>query len=430
MQNMPIGEIRFLDEEEVKKFSLDMIQDEAEYGFALVVDIEYPESLHLDHNAFPLAPYSKDITYDDLSFYSQTCVNFFSQKRSYKSKKLVASVENKYNYVCQGTNLKFYVAMGLKITKIHKIIQYRQGKFLLPFVKHCYQKRASALTIVYKLIYKYLPNSLFGKFIENVEGRTDTYIVFNRQEALKRLSEPRYISSTICSPEMALIHMRKKKIVLNMAYHVGFAILEAAKLHMQKLFYLDLKPAFNRNISVCMTDTDSYCFLVFAENEDAALSKIEHIMDFSNYDKKHIFYNESKKSVPGFLKNECPNQIIKRIVALRSKCYAIETVDFFPSTLKLKVTCKGVKMSAKANIHFDSFLQCIHNLTGHSETQFSIQSKSHNLKLIKSEKQCFNSLNDKVWQSCASHSYAYGSFLIERQKRTGECFFCVHKILR
>ena len=65
----------------------------------LEVDLDYPESLHDEHNDYPLAP--ERMTIDGVD-------------------KLVPNLNNKKNYVIHYENLKLYERLGLKPTKIHR----------------------------------------------------------------------------------------------------------------------------------------------------------------------------------------------------------------------------------------------------------------------------------------------------------------------
>lgn len=49
-------------------------------------------------------------------------------------KKLTPNLMNKERYVCNIRNLKKYIELGLKLTKIHRIIQFEQKNFLKEYI--------------------------------------------------------------------------------------------------------------------------------------------------------------------------------------------------------------------------------------------------------------------------------------------------------
>ena len=87
----------------------DELDDWKHLSCFLVVDLEYPEDLHDLHNDYPLA---------------QECVKMGNIE------KLIPNLNNKTNYVVHYENLKLYESLGLKITKIHKGIKFKESTWL------------------------------------------------------------------------------------------------------------------------------------------------------------------------------------------------------------------------------------------------------------------------------------------------------------
>ena len=79
----------------------------------LEVDLDYPESLHDEHNDYPLA--LERMTID-------------------KVEKLVPNLNDKKNYVIHYTNLKLYERLGLKISKIHRRIKFEERDWLKEYI--------------------------------------------------------------------------------------------------------------------------------------------------------------------------------------------------------------------------------------------------------------------------------------------------------
>ena len=98
-------------------------------GFILEIDLEYPSELHDMHNDYPLAPEKLEISQNMLSNY---CFNI-ADKYGIKSggfNKFVPNLGNKSKYVVHYKNLQLYLSLGLKLTKVHKILKFKQSDWL------------------------------------------------------------------------------------------------------------------------------------------------------------------------------------------------------------------------------------------------------------------------------------------------------------
>ena len=51
---LPVGNLRFLDEVEIEKLSLDSIAVDASIGYIIECDLTYPDHLHDAHNDYPM----------------------------------------------------------------------------------------------------------------------------------------------------------------------------------------------------------------------------------------------------------------------------------------------------------------------------------------------------------------------------------------
>jgi len=66
-QPLPVGNFRFLAETEMHDFNLDSIEPDAEIGYIVECDLQYPPHLHDLHNDYPMAPEHLTVTKDMLS---------------------------------------------------------------------------------------------------------------------------------------------------------------------------------------------------------------------------------------------------------------------------------------------------------------------------------------------------------------------------
>ena len=94
------------------------IPPDSSIGYILEVDLEYPETLHDTHNDYPLAQEHLKISKDHLSPYPQK----FPPAGSVK--KLIPNLNNKEKYVVHYQNLQLYVNLRMKVTCVHRAVQF------------------------------------------------------------------------------------------------------------------------------------------------------------------------------------------------------------------------------------------------------------------------------------------------------------------
>ena len=108
----------------VDKFDVMSINEESPIGYLLEVDLKYPDELHELHNDYPLAPKKREVSIDMLSKYCKKIADKHEIKVG-DVKKLIPSLGNKTNYVVHYRNLQLYLALGMKLTKIHRVLEFK-----------------------------------------------------------------------------------------------------------------------------------------------------------------------------------------------------------------------------------------------------------------------------------------------------------------
>ena len=86
--------------------------------------IEYPDELHALHNDYPLVPEKLAIPDDMLSDYCKKIADRYGKKVG-DVNKLIPNLGNKTNYV-----LQLYLSLGMKLTKIHRVLKFQQSDWL------------------------------------------------------------------------------------------------------------------------------------------------------------------------------------------------------------------------------------------------------------------------------------------------------------
>ena len=92
------------------------------------VDIEIPKELHDKFVDYPLCPEIKNIPEDMLSEYQKYLNDKLNIKYNAADKKLILDLLPKKNYKVYYKNLEYYLKLGVKVTKVHKILTFDEKK--------------------------------------------------------------------------------------------------------------------------------------------------------------------------------------------------------------------------------------------------------------------------------------------------------------
>ena len=92
------------------------------------------------HNDYPLAPEKLAISYDMLSDYCRKIADEFEIKVG-DVKKLIPNLGNKTNYVFHYKNLQLCLSLGMKLTKIHRMLKFKQSDLMKKYIDFNIKKR-------------------------------------------------------------------------------------------------------------------------------------------------------------------------------------------------------------------------------------------------------------------------------------------------
>lgn len=133
MQKLPIGGFRWLGNEEISVLNLNKNFD-GEIGYFIECDLKYPEHLHELHSNLPLAPELLKIEYDNLSPYARRAIRKTEGVRRYRDVKLMSTFHDRKKYVLHIRNLQLYLSLGMELTKIHRVLEFRQDYLMVPYI--------------------------------------------------------------------------------------------------------------------------------------------------------------------------------------------------------------------------------------------------------------------------------------------------------
>ena len=109
-------------------------KENAKNGWILEVDLEYPAELHEQHNSYPLALEKKVVKKESMSDYQKRLMKDLELKPP-DSKKLLLTLEDKSNYVVHYRNLQFYLKQGMKLKRVHGVLEFEQECWMEPYIR-------------------------------------------------------------------------------------------------------------------------------------------------------------------------------------------------------------------------------------------------------------------------------------------------------
>ena len=184
-------------------------------GYFLEVDVEYPKDLFNLHKDIPYLP---------------------EKNKLVKIKKLVCGIEDKKNVV-HIRALKQALNHGLKLKRVHKVIQFNQKVWLKPYIDMNTKLRKVAKNEFEKDFFKLMNNAVFGKTMENVRKHRDIKLVTTDKRRNQLASEPNYHTTKYFSENLMAIEMKKTKVKMNKPIYLGMSILDISKTLMYEFWY-------------------------------------------------------------------------------------------------------------------------------------------------------------------------------------------------
>ena len=85
--------------------------------------------MHKLYNDYPLAPEKLKISQNMLLNYCFSIANEYEIKIGGVNK-LVPNLGNKRKYVVHYKNLQLYLSLGMKLTKVHRILKFKESNWL------------------------------------------------------------------------------------------------------------------------------------------------------------------------------------------------------------------------------------------------------------------------------------------------------------
>ena len=248
--------------------------ENAEEGYILEVDLEYPRECHDLHKDLPF------------------CAELAIPPKS-KQNKLLATLHPKKNYLIHYRNLQQAIANGLKVTRVHRILAFQQKAWLKPYIEKNTNYRKAAPNDFDKNFFKLQINSIFGKTMESVRKYVDIKLATHwgkRYGAEAYIAKPNFHSLTIFGEELVAIKLSKTDIALNKPIYAGFSVLDISKTCVYDFHYKKMYTMFEpSSVKLLYTDTDSLVYDIRHPNVYEVMKAHLDYFDTSSYSENNIF---------------------------------------------------------------------------------------------------------------------------------------------
>ena len=341
--------------------------DDSDHGYNIVCDIDCTNECTERTEQLALMPNKRKIKDNELGYRERN-------GGKARSEKLILDQNNKTEYMVHYRMLKFYVKMGVKVTKIQRVIKFKQDYICRDYIQNNTNKRATAKTEAEKDVRKLMNNSLYGRMCMNPLHFFQSKFLHDEEKILKSVSEPTFKNITRYR-DYSQIEYIKKKIEYSSPVYVGVTILEHSKLHMFDVFYNILQPSL-KDLTLHYMDTDSFV-LSYSEGKVSD----EH-MDLSNLD---IPIKTNNKVIRKF-KHELGSRIIEEFIALSPKTYSVK--NYIKNTKE-----KGIKKHSNAR-HID-YYDALMNNTKRRVDESRIQQVGDSMTATKTSKISLDIFDDK-----------------------------------
>ena len=407
-QYLPTDGFKWLSPKQIEKINLGKYTDDSKKGLILEVDFEYPQELHDLHNDYPLGPEKVKVAQDMLSDYCKKIADKFNISSGLVHK-LIPTLNDKEKYVLHYRNLQLYLSLGLKLKKIHRVLEFEQSPWLKQYIDFNTQKRTNAKNSFEKDFFKLMNNSVFGKTMENLRKRVDVRLVTSKEKLLKLASKPTYVSSKIFNENLVAVHKIKETLTLNRPAYAGMCILNLSKTLMYDFHYNYIKQKYDNKAKLLFTDTDSLTYEIQTDDVYVDFWSDKDKFDNSDHNKESPFYNTANKKVIGKFKDEACGVPVTEFVGLRSKMYS-----YVKDNEQTARTAKGIKKQViRKNITHDNYIDVLFNNKQIMHTMKTIRSEKHQLGSFELNKISLSCFDDKrfIHQNGIT-SYAYGHYKI------------------
>ena len=153
---LSIGEATWVKKKHFEKIDWTSVSEEDAFGYIVECDLHFPKESHKWFSSFPPAPERMTVTEDMLSSFHKTCHELSKgpNKPFVGQKKLISTLGSRIKYGLHSIHLRTLIGLGMKLGTVHRVLRFRQERWLKSFVETCTELRKNATSTFDKSCWK------------------------------------------------------------------------------------------------------------------------------------------------------------------------------------------------------------------------------------------------------------------------------------
>ena len=250
---LPVGDYRWAEQRLYDTAVLAVQPCDGDTGYAVTFAGHYPPDCH-DRLRFlaPLAHYEQ-VDEAELSDHQRAVLAGHGIHHRAR-KQLMLTLLPKERYTCSLSLLQLAMRLGLVVTKVIKVLQFRQANsFRAPGVDVLHQRIIGGEDHL-----KPVSNAVYGQTCERKDRYTSSTVVTSKDELIKQTRlVSQYVGETPLSDKHLLVRKTRRGVLMDVPMLQAAVLLDKSKERLLQMFYDVLMPTFGDALELLYTDTDS-----------------------------------------------------------------------------------------------------------------------------------------------------------------------------
>ena len=251
------------------------------YGF-VTVDINAPENHpYINFNDFPPLFCNTNVSYKHWGSYTQ---KYYSEHMSKKDRVLLIQAKKGVKMTLNTELLKFYLKIGLTITRVHAGIEFEKKMIYRKLIEHLISLRResdSQGNMVLASVCKNLINALFGSLNMRVEIHKNITYLDDMVKIRAKINSPLFYSINHVNDKFYEILLNKTCVIQKQLIHHASTVLDTSKIIILNFMYNFVHRMFKKDsYKLLSSDTDSAYFALI-NKQLSKIIKTEYLPEYN-----------------------------------------------------------------------------------------------------------------------------------------------------